>query len=211
MTYERAWRYLEAAGGAPQGDRNNVLNRLSYSIMERFPDLSQGEHMELMQRWGLSCSPALNESEVVKTAASAWHGARNNGAVGSKQKQIFPRSPGAPRIASSRPLTAPPAKPAEESLPAKAYDLESASEEMLPAPLTDGTMQLLKTVFRAGENVRIVPAMRADDGGEVPDGSGFVFTLEQWLERMTKAQGKSCSCSPKVKTASITQMIGTNK
>jgi RecA-family ATPase len=189
MNYERAWRYLEAAGGAAQGDRNNVLNRLSYAIMERFPGLSQSEHMELMQRWGASCSPAMNESEVVKTASSAWHGALKNGVVGTKQKAIASRDHGFPRIASSRPPTAPPAKTAEESLPAKSYDLESASDDMLPAPMTDGTVQLLKTVFRSGEKIRIVPAVRADDGGEVPDGSGFVFTLEQWLERLSKANG----------------------
>lgn len=187
MSYDRAWRYLEAAGGAGQGDRNNVLNRLSYALLERFPDLGQSEHMELMHRWGSTCSPALSESEVAKTASSAWHGARRNGAVGTKQKAMPERSASSPRIASSRPH-APPQKASDEKLPARTYDLDTFDESLPPA-MTDGTVQLLKAAFRTGEKVRIVPATLADDGGEIPDGSGIVFPLEQWLERMARAQG----------------------
>ena len=40
-------------------------------------------------------------------------------------------------------------------------------ELVLPPAMTDGTVQLLKAAFKAGEKVRIVPATLADDGGEV--------------------------------------------
>ena len=165
MSYDRAWKYLEAAGPAGQGDRNNNLNRISYALLERFPDLSQSDHLELMHRWGSNCSPSLSESEVAKTASSAWHGAQRNGAVGLKQKSMPSRPASSPRIASSRPI-APPPKQDDQKLPAKAYDLETFDESLPPA-MTDGTVQLLKAAFKAGEKVRIVPATLADDGGEV--------------------------------------------
>lgn len=186
MTYDRAWKYLEAAGGAHEGDRNNTLNRLSYAILERFPDLSQSEYYELMQRWGHTCSPAIGDSELLKTVSSAWDGAHRKGAVGSKQRSSNSTkrdSPAfKPKIVSSQP------PPAQVKTIAKTYDLD-ATFTALPSQIPDGTRTLLKAAYQPGEKIRIVPARIAEDGGEVPDGSGYVFTREEWLAKLDSCEG----------------------
>lgn len=188
MSWESAWKYLEKAGGAGSGDRNNTLNRLSFAILERFPDLGQTEFYGLMHKWGCTCSPPIEESEILKTAGSAWAGAHRKGAVGSKQRTGGAHRPAqafTPRIVSSTP----PAAAAQEMKPVvRSYDLD-ATFTSLPASMTDGARAMLKAAFKPGEKVRIVPAMLGDDGGEAPDGQGHVFSLEEWLKRLDGCDG----------------------
>lgn len=81
---DRARKYVAKVEGVPEGQRNDVLNRLAYHLRELFPGLSRHEHRQMCLDFNARCLPALPDREAEKTIESAWQGCHEKGQVGTK-------------------------------------------------------------------------------------------------------------------------------
>lgn len=186
--YERAQRYLSAAGPVAEGGRNNALNRAGYALRENFPGLTRWEFESLLADHARAYSPPLEGKEVEKTIRSAWQGAESKGVVGAKARPLAAPHGGlrhGPRPSPPAAAARPPA-PALEPPPAK---IDTAGAPARPDPMADGARAFLAAMFAPEEGVRICPARVDDNGREVPSSEGTVLSCREWLTRLERYRG----------------------
>ena len=179
-------RYIASVPPAHEPGRNNELNGLAYRVLERFGDLGESDFFSILHEWAGHCSPPMAREEAEKTIRSAWNGARAKGSVGTKAKAPSYKCGGSE---TTKPTTAPRPQAVSVAPTPKpsVYDLTDQAE--LPAPIPDATRQLIRTLYHAGEGIRICAARLDSEGHEVPIDRGVTLSREEWLRKFDAANG----------------------
>jgi RecA-family ATPase len=176
---ERAQRYIDKCEPAISGQcGHSTAFSVVCSVVNGFA-LDDETAYSLLQGWNLRCQPPWTESELrhkIGDAQRSSHAKARGHLLGPERSQRNGVSHHPSRKTS----------PAVKPRPAN-YDLQDAGE--LPEPLNDGARLLIKTVFEAGEGIRIANARLNEDGHEIPDGAGLCISREEWLRKLDAAGG----------------------
>ncbi len=187
-TTEQARRYIAAIPGAVSGSGgHNQTFSVACALVHGF-GLGDGDAWALLCDYNRTCQPPWSEAELrhkLDSAATAKHVNPRGHLISKSVKYKF----GAGGSSNAREISNAQADNTKPPAPSKSktYDLAGAIE--LPKPIADGTRELLKAAFRAGEGVRICQARSGDDGREVPKDGGIVMSREEWLKKLDAAGG----------------------
>jgi hypothetical protein len=175
--------------GAEEGSRNRTLH--SVAAQMRDVGASMEETMGLLHDKALSIG--LGEHEIAATIQSAYRGA----------VRPPPARPGSPAATGGtivrgafggrpvHPVGLPPVRlTTEDGVKGEANYI--LTEDPLPEPIPNPTVEYLKAMFRAGERIQLVRADIAEDGKEGPCPKTTLqaaLTLEAWLAKLDKTGG----------------------
>jgi RecA-family ATPase len=183
MTHtDQAARYLAKIPPAISGAGGHAQTLSAARALVWGFNLPAGDARSLLMDWNRGCQPPWSESEIEHKLSDA------DRIPFDKPRGYLIRNghskPGhAPHTLT--PPAMPKASPAPKA-PQRAYVL---TEHDLPEPMPDSARTLLRSVFQAGEGVRVSPAVLNDDGKEIPDGSGIVLSREEWLRKLDSKDG----------------------
>ena len=181
-TYDRARAYVSKIPGAVSGSGGHAATfEVACALTWGFC-LAEHEAWSILQDYNATCSPPWSEAELrhkLNSALGTSSHAKPRGHLIQGQAEA---GNGAPHSYHQAPTA-----PAAPAVSGKAYDLSDATD--LPEAIEDGARMLLRSLFRSGESVRIVPAVLNAEDHEIPNGDGTILTREAWLAKLDKVKG----------------------
>jgi RecA-family ATPase len=182
---EKARRYLDRMPPAVSGQNgHNQTFRVACVLIQGF-NLSIDEARPLMAEYSSRCQPPWTERDIEHKMLDADRTPDPKGR-GYLTKGIRHVYRGTQQPPTAITLAAP-KSPAQSQPGPKRYGTNTEIE--LPAPITDGTRQLMLAAFDANEGIRICQARSNEDGREVPKDAGIVLTREEWLAKLEATGG----------------------
>jgi RecA-family ATPase len=182
---EKARRYLDRMPPAVSGQNgHNQTFRVACVLIQGF-NLSIDEARPLMAEYSSRCQPPWTERDIEHKMLDADRTPDPKGR-GYLTKGIRHVYRGTQQPPTAITLAAP-KSPAQSQPGPERYGTNTEIE--LPAPITDGTRQLMLAAFDANEGIRICQARSNEDGREVPKDAGIVLTREEWLAKLEATGG----------------------
>jgi RecA-family ATPase len=181
-------RYIAKIDPAVSGqDGHGKTFHVACVLVQEF-GLSIDEARPLMHEYNRTCSPPWNEKEIEHKLREAEKKPAPPEGRGYRAKQkrgyIYGSHDSAPSatVYDVKPAAVVEVQPRD-------YSKEIGVVE-LPAPMADGTRELIRAAFQPGEGVRLCLAKSNDaDGKENPKDAGLTLSREEWLKRLDKSNG----------------------
>lgn len=188
---EQARHYLQSVDPSISGNGgHNKTFHTAYILVQEF-GLPITEARPLMIEYNARCQPPWTEKEIDHKLADAERKAPPPEGRGYRISKRFrhtfkDRSNTRTAPPAHRPL--PPVNATKE-LKVAARKYECSDELVVPDPLPNGTVELIKAAFKQGEGVRIAKAKTGEDGRENPKDAGTTLSREEWLKRLADNGG----------------------
>jgi RecA-family ATPase len=170
---DRARAYVSKCPPAVSGQSGHAAAFTVATALVHGFGLSEGDAFTLFAEYNRACQPPWSDAELqhkLKSAADTPHDKPRGHLVGS-----------------ARPMRTEQRSEPKPKLVAPAFPMADTLE--LPTALPDAARALLLACFRAGEGVRIVPAVLAEDGSEIPEGAGPTLSRDEWLRKLDAHDG----------------------
>lgn len=178
----QARRYIEAVPPAVSGNGgHNQTYSVAMYLVEGFA-LSSSDARSLMLEYSARCDPPWSECEIDHKLADAERKANP-----AKRGKLINR--GVQSVSRRMSFFAASNEARKMNMRQKPVHYEISDSLELPEPIKDGTRLFLRTVFEAGEGIRICQARPGDDNREVPKDAGLVLSREEWLRKLDDAKG----------------------
>lgn len=181
---DQARRYLAKIDPAVSGQNGHDKTYHVACLLTNGFGLGVDEARCVIQEYNCNCHPPWSESEIEHKLGQALNAPEPNGrgyllrnGVSYRYGQSDNPRPMAPPIRRDEPV---------KSFIGK-YEADPFLE--LPAPMPDGTRELLRAAFAPGEGIRIAQAVSNSEGKEVPKDGGVTLSREEWLRKLDSNDG----------------------